>query len=102
MLIETSIAARRDKTVRVKAPSGTVIVFANESGRLLAEVDNESDLTWLLALGDFFPADEADYTQAAAMIREDDPSDDPPDDEGDENAAPVEVATPPKAAKKRK
>ena len=97
MKIETSIQPRKNNAVRVTTPSGGTIEFtADESGRLVADVENQADLAFLLSLGDFFPADEADHVQAEAVLRTETGSDDLSDDEGDENAAPIEVATPPK------
>lgn len=97
MKIETSIIARRDGHVNVKTPGGTAIVFAaDDTGRLVADVEDQKDVAWLLSLGDFVPADEGDYVQAESVLREEAGIDDLPDDEGDENAAPVELATPPK------
>lgn len=104
MKIETSIKPRKDGTVSLAAPSGVKIVFADEAGHLVAEVADEGDLAFVLALGDFFPADETDYVQAASVVREKAGIDDLPDDEGDLNAAPVEVVATPRAprAKKKK
>lgn len=100
MKIETDIQPRRDGTVSVVAPSGARIVFAaDETGALVADVEDQGDLAFLLALADFAPADEADHVQAEAVLRSDLGVDDLDDDEGDENAAPVEVATPPKGTK---
>lgn len=95
MLIETSIQPRSDKTVRVVVPSGSTIVFAeDDAGRMVAGVEEQADLAFLLSLGDFFPSDGSDYVRAEAVLRVEAGADDLPDDEGDENAAPVEVATP--------
>lgn len=102
MKIETSIKPRSDGTVTLLAPSGAKIVFSDESGHLVANVEAEGDLTFALALGEFFPADESDYVQAESLIREDAGIDDLPDDDGDLNAAPVEVATVPKVSVKAK
>ena len=105
MKIETSIIARRDGTVIATGPSGIKIIFKpDDSGRMVADVTDPADLAYLLANADFFPADEADFKQAEQLIRQESGIDDLPDDDGDENAAPIEVATPPKAprAKKKK
>lgn len=103
MKIETSIPARRDGVVRVNTPGGSAIVFtANDAGRLIADVCDQKNVAWLLSLGDFFPADESDFAAAESLIREEAGIDDLPDDDGDENAAPIEVATPPKTRASRK
>lgn len=102
MKIETSILPRKDNTVRAVASSATIVFAADESGRLVADVENQADLAFLLSLGDFFPADEADHVQAESVLRTETGADDLPDDDGDENAAPIEVATPPKPAKPAK
>ena len=105
MKIETSIAPRRNGELGVVTPAGTKVLFVNANGRLVADLTDEKDLAFLLSKSDFYPADEADYTQAASLIRapaENDiagEGDDLLDDEGDENAAPVETATAPKPGK---
>lgn len=107
MKIETNITPRRDGTVRVAAPNGT-IVFAPVDGILVADVESDTDLAFLLALSDFSPADEVDHVQAQALIQESTSAalnadgDDLPDDEGDENAAPVEMPTDTKAKTRKK
>lgn len=102
MKIETSIIARLDGTVIATVPSGVKIVFKADAGRLAADVEDPAELAYLLANADFFPADEADFKQAEQLIRQESGIDDLPDDDGDENAAPVEVATPPKAPRAKK
>jgi len=107
MKIETNVPARKDGTVRVAAPSGA-IVFVPVDGCLVADVDNKDDLAFLLALVDFYPADESDHDVAQALMEEAaadapvDGDDDLPDDDGDENAAPVEVPTEPKPKSRKK
>jgi len=103
MKIETSIIARLDGTVIATVPSGVKIVFKGDaSGRLTADVEDPADLAYLLANGDFFPADEVDFKQAESVLREEVGTDDLPDDDGDENAAPVETSTKPKAPRAKK
>ncbi len=104
MKIETSIKPRKDGTVRSAVPSGATVVFSDVDGRLVADVVEDSDAAFLLALPDFCPLDEADFVKAESLVRQEVGTDDLPDDDGDENAAPIEVATPPKAprAKKKK
>lgn len=101
MKIETSIKPRKDGCVRLTVPSGAVLEFVpDEDGRLVADVTDEGDLAFALALGDFSPLDEADFVQAESLVREESGIDDLPDDEGDENAAPIEAVTPPKMPKR--
>lgn len=107
MLIETSISPRREKTVRLTTPQGNAIVFADGgAGHLVAIVTDQVDLAFVLSRGEFSPADAADFERAEALIREmagaNDLPDDLPDDDGDENAAPLEVLTPPKPGKAAK
>lgn len=103
MLIETSIKARSNKTVRLTTPQGRAIVFTDDgAGHLVAEVTNEADLAFVLSRGEFSPFDEADFSQAESLIRQEAGSDDLPDDEGDESAGPVETKTPPKPGKAAK
>ena len=105
MLIETSIKPRREKTVRMTTPSGSTIVFADDGlGHLVADVTDTADLAFALSRSEFSPFDEADFGQAESMMRKKAASDvlgpdDLSDDSGDENAAPVEVLTPPKPGK---
>lgn len=100
MLIETSIKARREKTVRLTTPHGNTIVFEDDgAGHLVADVTDQADLSFVLSRGAFSPLDESDFVRAESLIREEVGTDDLPDDDGDENAAPVESVTPPKAAK---
>jgi hypothetical protein len=96
MQIETNITARKDGTVRVAAPSGS-IVFKNDGGALVADVEDKSDLAFLLSRQDFFPVDESDHVQAESLISDEQDGDDLPDDEGNENAAPIEVSSVSKA-----
>lgn len=105
MLIETSIKPRREKTVRLTTPRGATIVFEDDgTGHLVADVTDSADLSFVLSRSEFSPLDEADFGQAESMMRKEaDPEDlgpdDLSDDSGDENAAPVEVLTPPKPGK---
>lgn len=60
MRVETIVQPRRDGTVCLTTPTGATYRFApDEDGRLIAEVDAEH-VGWMLALGDFFPADDDD------------------------------------------
>lgn len=103
MKIETSIKARREKTVRLTTPRGHTIVFADDgAGRLVADVTDHADLAFILSRSEFSPVDEADFVQAESLILEEVGADDLPDDDGDENAAPVEAVTPPKPGKTAK
>ncbi len=103
MKIETSIKARREKTVRLTTPKGNTIVFSDDgSGHLVADVTDQADLAFILSRSEFSPVDEADFVQAESLIREEVGADDLPDDDGDENAAPVEAVTPPKPGKPAK
>jgi hypothetical protein len=107
MLIETTIKPRNERTVRLVTAAGNAIVFADDgSGHLVADVTDQADLTFVLSLSEFSPLDEADFGQAESLILENaganDTPDDLPDDDGDENAAPVEKATPPKPGKPAK
>jgi hypothetical protein len=121
MKIETSIKARREKTVRLTTPKGNTIVFSDDgSGHLVADVTDQADLAFILSRSEFSPVDEADFVQAESLIRNDvdltgpasalgltgqagdTGEDDLPDDTGDVNAAPIEVVTLPKPGKPAK
>lgn len=67
MLIETIIKPRRDGTVRAAVNDGTVYVFTQEDDRLVCDVANQDHADSLLALGNFFPADE-DLIQEAPPL----------------------------------
>lgn len=99
MKIETSIKPRKDGTVRVGVDKDTYVFKADESGVLVADVENEAHISFLLGRGDdFLPADEADFAAADALIAagnpsgDDDEGDAPDDDDEDQdpNAAPIE------------
>ena len=116
MKIETSIKPRRDGTVRVNAPDEVVVFSHDENGVMVAEVENDQTIAFLLSRADdFIPADDADFEVANSLLSQgidgdDDPSD-PDDDEEpvDMNAAPIEepasvvaAPAPAKAATPRK
>lgn len=108
MKIETTIKPRRDGTVTVTAASGAKYEFKNIDGRLVAEVTDEGDLSFLLDREDFLPAEEADFEAAAKLVsvpeEEESGVDDgtligevedlDDDDPADMDAAPVEDPTP--------
>jgi hypothetical protein len=104
MKLQTSIKPRRDGVVNLTGVSGRKYAFAaNEDGDLCCDVEDPADLARLLALGDFFPADQADNEKAIELLKsaagagqsDDDrgPDDDLDDDDPvDMNAAPIEGA----------
>lgn len=101
MKLETSIKPRRDGTVNVTLDKSTY-VFTEEDGRLVADVENESHVGHLIALGNFYPADEADYPAgllaAKTIAGNDDGEDGAGEDDEDElplGGLPVEANTPP-------
>lgn len=127
MKICTSIKPRRSGTVNLKGVSGKEYVFqVDANGDLSAEIEDKDDLANVLAMTDFFPAEDADMDQAQQLLRglvggngqdQGDPDDDPDGDgdgdddddddhDGDDaaqmNALPVEANTPPKPAKPSK
>lgn len=113
MKLQTSILPRRDGTVIVGCASGSKHTFVkNVAGDLVCDVTDEADVAELLRNGNFFPEDEADNVAAISMLESSgviggdldqdlgSPDlDDAGDDPVDPNAPPVEVPTPPKAAK---
>ena len=108
MKLNTQIAPRKDGTVKVQGLDGAAYVFrADESGDLSCDVANDVTVAHLLAGGNFYPADTADFDAAVKLAKsvsdeddEDPNGDDLDDDEGDESALPVEAGTPPAPAKK--
>lgn len=115
MKIETSIKPRRDGTVKVDAPDEVVVFRADENGVMVAEVESEQAIAFLLSRADdFIPADDADFEVANSLLTQgagDDPDDADPDDddeEADQNAAPIEepasavaAVQPPKGATRK-
>jgi len=117
MKLETTIAPRLDGTVIVHGLDGQDHVFEPDgSGVLTCEVANDKTVAHLLRQGDnFFPADEADFDRAealignAASVKQGGPTaagqdaggevDADGDDKVDQNALPVEASTPPAPAK---
>lgn len=95
MKIETSIRPRKDGSLTASMPDGTRYAFAKDGHNMVAEVDNEAHIAFLLASGNFSPADDSDFDAALAMVA--DGSDDSDFDVVDESAAPIEVATPVKS-----
>lgn len=120
MKLETTISPRRDGTVNVDLDNSRYSFVADESGALVCDVENQEHATKLLCMGDrFFPADDADFEAASALVSgantgakvstdDDDDEDEDEDEPVNMNAAPIEepasaVATgapaEPKAAK---
>lgn len=105
---------RGGSPVKAKGPSGAEYAFAVDEadGLMKADVPDEGDVSYFLALGDSFePADEADFNRAEALLAEeearrkaeagesnedDDGEDD--DDPIDPDAPPLEANTPAKPA----
>ena len=113
MKLQTSIAPRRDGTVRVSGLDRQTYVFApGPDGELTCDVTDEATVAWLLATKNFWPADEQDFEAALELAKKAEPDggepggDDDLDDDEEEvaDALPVEANTPPapKRAKKAK
>ena len=99
MKIETSIKPRRDGTVKVEMSDGVVVFRSDECGVMVAEVENEQTIAFLLSRADdFIPADDADFDVANSLLTQGTGGDDDDDPDGDEdevdeadpNAAPIE------------
>lgn len=109
MKICTSIKPRRTGVVNLVGITGKEYVFQPDvNGDLAADIEDEDDLANVLAMTDFFPADDADIVRAQQLLRELVGNDGNPDvdDEQDDaqqmDALPVESNTPPKPGKKKK
>lgn len=103
MKLETTIKPRRDGTVNAVVSGVTYIFAADEQGRMVADVGDESHLSYLLGLGDFMPADEGDFEAAQALIAPDEDEEEDEDEvEADLMLPPVEDGTPPSGKKPRK
>ena len=114
MKLQTSIAPRRDGTVRVLGQDRQTYVFvAGEDGELTCDVTDEATIAYLLLRQDFWPADPDDAESALDLVKKttqpeggEQAGDDDEDDEDDEdeeavpNALPVEANTPPAPARK--
>lgn len=110
MKLQTSIAPRRDGTVRVSGLDRQTYVFApGPDGELTCDVTDVSTVAALLATQNFWPADPEDADRALDLVKKttqpeggDDDEDDDEEDVAD--ALPVEANTPPapKRAKKAK
>jgi hypothetical protein len=111
MKLETTIAARRDRTVTAAIGSEKYVFQKNEQGCLVAEVTEESHIAYLLGTGDFLPVDDEDFEAASKMVAQANEDDGEESDDSDESddpedeiavAPPVEENTPPSGRKPRK
>jgi len=114
MKLQTSIAPRRDGTVRVSGLDRQTYVFApGPDGELTCDVTDEATVAALLATQNFWPADPEDADHALNLVKKttqpdggEPGGDDDLDDDEEEvaDALPVEANTPPapKRAKKAK
>lgn len=97
MRLETSIQPRRDGSVTaVVGNARYVFTSVPPDGSLQADVDNDQDASYLLSTGNFYPANEADYANASAMLAEPEEGgyeDD--DDDANPGGLPIEANTPP-------
>ena len=95
MKIETSIKPRKDGTVQVGIDGSSYVFQPDESLAMVAEVEDEGHIAFLLARGDdFLPADDADFDRADALVSASEKPIEAPDtdtdDQPDMNAAPIE------------
>lgn len=102
MKLETSIKPRRDGVVLTTGLDGSKYTFAPDpehGDALVCEVGDEATVKHLLALGNFYPANEADFDRAAELVGDTDGDGegdgDGEDDPVDPNALPIESNTPP-------
>lgn len=58
MKIETSISPRRDGTVRLHLPSGTMAEFKDQGGVLVSDIQDDADINHVLGLDGFYPHDD--------------------------------------------
>lgn len=91
MKLTTDIKPRKDGTITAKAGSTDYKFVADESGMLVAEVD-DGDVGFLLDTGNFYPADEADIEAGIAAVTEQN------GDDADADEADIEA---PKTRKKK-
>lgn len=101
MKLETTISPRRDGTVNVDLDGSRYTFVADSNGALVCDVENQEHATKLLCMGDrFFPADDADFEAASALVSgantgsqaggDDDDDEEDDDEPANMNAAPIE------------
>ena len=100
MKLETNIKPRRDGTVTATAGKASYVFAEGADGRLIADVADESHVGFLLATGNFVPADEADFQAGMEAVKsvvggDDDEVDQPEIDDDNPGGLPVEANTPP-------
>lgn len=101
MRLETTIPPRTDGTVIARFGEDVYRFTSDNNGTLACEVGNPEHVTFLLNTGNFYPASEADYAAATALLKQDEDMEEPADvyddddDDVDPNAAPIESETPP-------
>lgn len=102
MKIQTTIAPRRDGTVKVAAPSGALLFINGGDGRLVCDVTSDADASFLLKVDGFMPASEADIAKAEELIGLAGDDDILDGDQGiNITAAPIDAMTPVKSGKKK-
>jgi len=103
MKIETTIAPRKDGAVNVELDGSAYKFVADEHGRLMADIENDAHIAYLLDLGEFLPADEEDFARAAEIAGNDaDDADDDGDDAPVADVPPIEAKTAPSNKPPRK
>ena len=105
MKLQTNIKPRKDGLVIARV-GDQVLEFAKDSasGELVCEIESKSVIAHLLATGNFYPADEHDFSAADSLLdgsgaSEDDDHGEGGDDAGGMEALPIEANTPPKEPK---
>jgi hypothetical protein len=69
MKLETSIRPRKDGTVIANLPDKAKYEFKpGTDGALECEVDNDAHASWLIGTGNFYPAEAADFDEAAELL----------------------------------
>lgn len=68
MKLATDIKPRKDGTVKVIAPFGSY-VFKEGADGLMADVDNDDDVNYLLNTGNFYPDSEADVDAGVDIVQ---------------------------------
>jgi len=101
MKLETNVPPRKDGTVTTQFGADVYRFTSDNSDAMVCEVSNPEHVAFLLSTGNFYPAYEADYAAAAALLKQNEDTEDPADvyddddDDVDPNAAPIESETPP-------
>lgn len=71
MKLETSIKPRKDGVVIANLPDKAKYEFKpGTDGMLECDVENDAHVAWLIGTGNFYPAESADFGEAADLVKD--------------------------------